>query len=215
MAYKLLIDFERVGDTKFHARAHTIVTKLTSEPALTRIPDPWPDSFPSRAELQSAFTEYRDAWMAAQNDGRKTDRQLRDEKRAVLTNLLKKLAPYLESVAEKEKSEGILIITGYDQRQPIIRHRTNGEMPAPDLKVKHSVYSGAFEGRVERIPGAGSYEGQIANGDGEFKTVVVSKRATRIEFPGLIPGQRYQVRMRAIGSHGPGPWSNVVSLIAL
>ena len=38
---------------------------------------------------------------------------------------------------------------------------------------------------------------------------------SRMEMAGLQPGKTYSFRIRGIGSKGPGPWSSVITMIAI
>ena len=72
---------------------------------------------------------------------------------------------------------------------------------------------------VKRDKNAGAYEVQVAIGDpnveANWKTVVTSKNARSIPVNGLTPGQTYCFRVRAIGSKGPGAWSDIASMMAV
>ena len=72
-------------------------------------------------------------------------------------------------------------------------------------------------GETVRYANAGAYEAQ--------KTVTIDNpnswesvdqvTAARMQLDGLTPGKTYWARLRAIGSAGPGAWSEPVSAIAL
>src|SRR5437016_3388542 len=102
MRFKLLIAFERMSFPDLLHKADVINGALNSEPALTKLPDPWPGSYPSRAEIMQACTEFKTAHQAA-DDGGKSARADRDQKWAVLVRRLKDAAPYFESVAKASK----------------------------------------------------------------------------------------------------------------
>jgi len=116
MVYKLIVTFERLSLPNFMARAQNIVSKLTSEPALTLFPEPWPASFPTRAQFTAGYTGFETAYNLAL-DGAKSAATTRDLKRAPLTTLLKDAAPYLESVAKTAGDVSMLDATGYGTAQ--------------------------------------------------------------------------------------------------
>lgn len=216
MRFKLRITFERLSFPYLLDRAHTITTALTSEPALTLIPDPWPACYPSRAQLTTAFTEFKAALMASFDGGRRAT-SARDEKRAVLIRRLKDLAPYLESVAKAANDVTLLHATGYKlwQKRAAVAH----PLAAPVLKLRRSTLSGVLIAKASRVNGAGSYETQICTGDPTVEInwthAVTATGCLRIPLTGLTPGRVYCVRVRAIGGRGPGAWSPVARLMAV
>ena len=98
MLFKLMIDFDRYSDPNFLTKGRLIHTSLTTAPALTNFPDPFPAPYPTRAAILAALTPYELAYAAASGG----DRALiatRNGLRQVLSDNLKTLAPYLEAVA--------------------------------------------------------------------------------------------------------------------
>src|SRR5919198_5239364 len=69
MLFKLLIGFDRLSGPDFLAVSQGIKTALTSEPALTLLPDPWPAAFATRVQLTDRFTDFEEAFDAAVNGG--------------------------------------------------------------------------------------------------------------------------------------------------
>ena len=110
----------------------------------------------------------------------------------------------------------ILPATGYDLRRrsdPIPQ-----PLPAPVLKIFRNGLSGVLIGRANAVHGASSYEAQICNGtsteETNWRTVVFSRGCSRLQFPGLTPGQVYSFRLRALGREGWSPWSDIAQLMA-
>ena len=216
MLFKLIIAFEKLSFPDFLAKTQAIQVALTSAPALTLIPDPWPAPYPTRAQLTTAFTAFETA-MDAAYDGGRTALDNRDQKRSALTEILKDLAPYLESVAKTANDITILDATGYDRRQesdPIPQPPA-----APELKVRRGPVSGMLIAKASRKKGAVMHETQRCTGDPSVETnwngTVQSTSCLRIELPGCTPGQLYYVRTRGMGHGGPGPWSDVANLMAV
>ena len=220
MQEKLIITLERLSEPYFVDKAQLIVKRLTTEPLLTRIPDPWPSSLPSRPELVTALKEYLDALQLA-GDRARSAITTRKMKRLVLTKMFKKLAPYLESVAEKADDASLLTMTGYDPRHPIVHTQLLEPLDAPELDVRWGILSGTILGRVKRMRGAVAYEGQYmiwggsAPNEADWKNGVLSAQVSQMLFTGLTPGQRYVFRVRAIGRRGPGAWSMARFLMAV
>ena len=101
---------------------------------------------------------------------------------------------------------------------PRHRHRPLAYLTA-GFRVKRSDISGKLLAHAASVAGAASYEVDLAKGDptaeaswhdaGNFAS------CSHIELTGLTPGQVYWVRLRAIGSSGPGPWSDPVSTMVV
>ena len=140
--------------------------------------------------------------------------------RGALTLLMKRIAPYLESVAQAAGDPSMLESTGYDLRNPIVRGLTTESdvLTAPVLTVKRGTLSGVVVGRVKRQAGAVTFEGQYATGDpnveANWKNGVLSTKASQIIFPNLVAGQMYYFRVRGIGKDGAGAWSDMANLMA-
>jgi hypothetical protein len=215
MTFKLLIAFERMSLPNLAGKAHGINTSLLSEPALTLLPDPWPARYPSRADLSAAVTAFAAAHVAAA-DGSRPARSDRDQKRDVMIQMLKAAAPYFESVAKAANDLTILYATGYDLRRP--NDPIPQPLPAPVLKVFRNGLSGVLIGRANAIRGASSYEAQICHGttteESNWRTAVISRGCSRLQFTKLAPGQVYSFRLRALGRKGWGPWSDIAQLMA-
>lgn len=109
---------------------------------------------------------------------------------------------------------------GLVQQQPPVTKRTTvhlHEVPNPRAvyEKKKMVL------RADGVKGAKSFEVWCCEGDpmteSNWRYLTGSVRVNRIELTGLglTPGKLYFFRIRAISSHGIGPWSNFVSLIAI
>lgn len=82
------------------------------------------------------------------------------------------------------------------------------------------VYDGKMMvARANGVKGAKSYELWVCDGDpmieSNWRYLTNSTRINHIEVTGLTPGKLYYFRIRAICSHGNGPWSNFVSMMAI
>lgn len=86
-----------------------------------------------------------------------------------------------------------------------------GPMPAPQAV---SVTSGDMEGEAdmlwEPVEGRDTYLGEYsASATGPWTQFYVGKKSSATA-PGLTPGSLYYFRIRAVGTQGPGPWSDIV-----
>ncbi len=215
MIFKLVIGFDPLGFDALLGKAQRIKVALTSEPALTLLPEPWPASYPSRADITAAYTGYESAYDLAR-DGSKTARNDRDQKRLVLIKTLKDAAPYFESVAKAANDITILNATGYDLRQP--PQPVPQPLPATELTIRRNGVSGTLFGRGKAITGAVCYESQICTGNpaGEesWRTVSFTPGCSQLVFADLTPGQLYSFRLRALGREGWGAWCDIAQMMA-
>jgi hypothetical protein len=212
MQAKLITTFDNLSEADFLAKSGTIVSSLTANP---HYPEPWVVQVPSLAQLTTAYSDYLDGYHAAlSHDSLKI--ALRNSARLTLTELLKRLIPYLELVAQGDTH--VLATTGYDLRKDVVRGSNAEILPAPvDFRVTHGAKSGSFNIHIAKLPGAGSYEVQITENDpsieANWRHAMSSLTASHILLEGLIPGQAYWVRVRGIGSAGAGVWTEPVNLI--
>lgn len=213
MRPKLIITFDRLSEADFLAKAGAIVAALTNNP---NFPEPWPAQVPSLAQLAEALNAYREAYHASLTRDTVKIGQ-RDAARQTLTDMFRRLAPYLEMVAQDDAA--MLATTGYDLRRESVRG--NGDtLPAPaDFRVGHGLQSGTLDVHVARLAGARSYEVHTAQGDptveANWRHALVSPTATRITLAGLKPAQTYWVRVRGIGGNGAGQWTDPAMVIVV
>ena len=214
MQAKLIVTFERLSEADFLAKTGLIIASLTGNAAF---PEPWPAPVPSLAQLGEARNAYESAYHASQSRDIFKIAQ-RDEARQTLTQQIKHLASYLETIAQGDTQ--ILAGTGYDLRRDMVRGASTGLLPAPEaFHVAHGGQSGTLELQCAKVPGARSYEIQITQGDpgveANWKHVLTVATSKHILLEALIPTQSHWLRIRAIGSDGGGVWSDPVSVIVV
>ena len=85
-----------------------------------------------------------------------------------------------------------------------------GSLPAPgDLRATASDLDGQIDLRCKSVPGASSYEWQCRLHDGNPPWSALKTSTTvKVSATGLTGGLIYAFRVRAIGSAGPGAWSD-------
>ena len=214
MQPKLIVTFGRHSESGFQTKAGVIISALTANP---RFVEPWPAPAPTLVSLSDALDSYRSAYNATTTrDSAKIVQ--RKVARHTLTELLKRLAPYLEFVAHGDVEA--LASTGYDLRRDT--NRTSGfePLPAPGgFRVQHGPHRGSLDVRITRVPGAASYEVQITQGDPtsetDWKHAMTSVTASRIRLNDLPPTQAFWVRVRCVGSGGNGRWTEPVNIIVV
>lgn len=211
MTVGLIISYARLSDLEFASKTLGMVQALTGN---ANFPSPYGSSFPTLAEFTTAQSEYATAvGLAADRDKSKVAD--RNAKREVLADIVRRLAPYLESVAAGDVAK--LESTGYDLTKAT--HDAPIEIPdAPtDLKLKQGQLSGSVSVTAKPPKGAGSFEIQVCVGDpnvpANWRTATLSRNCRNVAVAGLQRGVDHFFRIRAIGSKGPGPWSNVESIM--
>ena len=85
-----------------------------------------------------------------------------------------------------------------------------GQLPAPgDVKAVASKNEGEIDVRCVTVTGASTYEWQLRVHDGSAAWgPLETGTKTRVKATGLTPGVVFAFRVRAIGSAGPGTWSD-------
>jgi len=206
MQPKLIITLDRLGEQAFDAKTDLIFTSLTGNPDF---PLPWPPFVPQLADIGTARTSYHTLFEAAQS-GDTVKINARIDARDLLTSLLKKLAPYLELVADGNVTK--LATTGYDLRHDIVQSDSSDPLPAPtNFTFTRGDASGTMVASADNLPGAGSFILQICTGDpaveANWKVKGTFRHCSKIITDGYTPGTVYYARLQGIGSNGPGIWA--------
>lgn len=210
----LIISFESLSEPDFLVRVHTIDTSLANN---ALFPLPWPAPVPGPAEIKSDVADYEVAYGEAAN-GDRAKIKVRNDKRAALTAKLKKVAKYLEIVADGSVSA--LATTGFDLRQDIVKSTSTEPLPAPeDLRVTRAAISGGLLIHARALPGADVYDAQIATADPSVEASWIDAgthaRCNRIELTGLTPGKTHYVRLRGFNRNGHGVWATSAGILVL
>ena len=106
MQAKLIITFDPLSITDFMVKAGAIITAMTGN---AHYPESWAAQVPTLEQLNTALDAYRDAYHASLTRDTLKIAQ-RDSARQTLTDLLKRLAPYLELIAQGDTA--MLATTG-------------------------------------------------------------------------------------------------------
>ncbi|ACB33577.1 Fibronectin type III domain protein [Leptothrix cholodnii SP-6] len=214
MQPKLILNFDRLGETDFQSKVGTIIAALTANPSF---PEPWPAPAPSLLALNEAYQSYRSAFHACVSGDTFRINQRR-MLRHTLTEILRRLSVYLEFVAEGDRMA--LASTGFDLRRDSNRTSGTEPLPAPKgFKVLHGAFSGTLDIRLDSLPGAASFEIQIAQGDptqeANWKHAMTTRPRARITLGDLTPRQDYWIRMRGVGVNGNGRWTDPVNMLVI
>lgn len=204
MNAKLTLSFSKYSDASLESKAASILQMLTGNPN-------FPTPVPSLAELQAALTAYETALVAAHSrDIVKV--AAKRATRTALENLLANLGMYIMWVANG--NEEMLISSGFDlskQREPV-------SLQEPGVvTVSNGNSSGRLVASIKKVKGAYSYVYQVTAdpllADGTWTNMTLN--SSKGIFENLTPGQRYYIRVAAVGSGTQIAYSPVSSHIAL
>ena len=214
MQTRLIVQFDQLNEAGFQAKADVIIRAMIANP---HFPEPWPAPAPSTVSLTAALETYRDAVQAC---GTRDTVKIGQRKvaREVLTEMLRKLAQYIE-FADRADAQA-LATTRFDLRRENSRQPGTDQLPAPDgLKLLHGQGSGSVDVRMRRLDGAGSYEMQVTQGDpmldANWKHAQTAIGSTGITITDLPVKQDSWVRVRGVNGKGGGRWSDPVSIFVL
>lgn len=179
----------------------TAMTGNTNYPVATRVP--------TDAQMQAAQDDLAaaQAEVDAAEVAWKQKIQIRDQKEAAWDMVITARANNCEAVTPTDLAA--LQSTGFPLRSaggPV------GDLPAPgDLRAVPLDFEGQVDLRCKTVKGAGSYEWEckLHSDAGVWAQVKISLGAS-IRVTGLTPLAQYAFRVRAIGSAGPGAWSDEV-----
>lgn len=206
--------FNKLKSADFVSQVERIVTAMTGN---TAFPEPWPANVPTLAQIQADLAAFQ-AEATATSAGDRTRIATRKAARSKLQSDMTLLAYYLQSASQGD--ETLLSSTGFPLRAPVVQARIADVPAAPtDFLLTRGPLSGTLMARVRRVPKAGSYDAQVTAADptveANWTAAGSFKNSSRIELSGLTPGKVYYVRVRALGSGGPGAWTIPASLMVV
>lgn len=181
---------------------------------------PFPSTVPDPKELNDIGTHYNVLSIAAKSGdrGKMAERDAFRPK-AVQHSALMLTWAAMRSLRENDPS--LISNLGVEPKKKAqSKNRTHSLVEAPKgIQAIHSRFSGAVTVSVAKVPGAILYMVQACQGDPtkdeSWSHVTQSPTCKGIEMTGLEPGKMYYFRVRCYGHAGYGPWSAIVSLMAI
>jgi hypothetical protein len=199
--YRVSLAFTKLGDALFDEFAANVVVKLTGNALYPTLPVPL-------LALGPTQVAFHDALLATAGGG-KLLTAVKNEKRATLEKMLRQEAAYVQSVAAQNLSG--LLSSGFLAAST---NRTPVPLAPPAIKSLQNAPDQRVIVRLPPVANAKSYEAQKKNGGG-WEPAGVFGSTRNILLSGFVPGQLYQVQLRAVGgSLGYSEWSQPVSIMA-
>jgi hypothetical protein len=205
---RVSIAFAGESDLKLLAEGDIVSAALFDNPNYTSVPM-------SQTEFDAPLNEFR-IRLAAKPEGGPQATARKNEARTLLVAKMKELAYYVQTACNNVLS--VLLSSGF---KAVSTNRTSAPLPAPVIEKLVHGQSGELLLTAKPVPNARGYERQMAlvaaDGTlGEYQNLGFSKSARRLSTSGLIAGQRYAFRIRAMGgSTEQSDWSEAAMIICL
>lgn len=175
-----------------------------------------PSFVPNLTRLREGFEKYQNAYDAAIN--RDTVKIAdRNEARKEFTELLERVAQYLEASAGE--NENMLRTSGFDLRKASGTTRAQRSIPATprNFTVKRGGNRGQYVGSVAKQSDATCFEMHRTYGDpaveANWQFSGVHVRPGEMVIENHEPGRQCAYRLRAHNAEGHGPWTPPVTII--
>jgi hypothetical protein len=169
----------------------------------------YPTPAPDLATLKQVLLDYQSAFNQAA-DGDSTLVSIKNDKRQVLRDLLSKLAGYVNTTANGDKSK--LLTSGFH----LARKKANQQKLAAIDKLTVDIDTPAqVVTRVKRVIGAKSYVHQyttdVVSNDAKWVGKTTTENSCTIT--NLQTGVKYMFRVIAVGPNGQETYSPIISRI--
>ncbi|NGM62670.1 fibronectin type III domain-containing protein [Sphingobacterium sp. SGG-5] len=203
---KALIDFTRMKEDGLVVATNTIIGAMTDN-------SHYPTPTPTLADLQVVLDDFSNKLAIARKRGSPEDTALKDESKEPLKEALQQLAYYVNVCAKGHLST--LLSSGF----PI--SSAEGPKLAPSAVENVRMSDGHQSGQVRfdfaKQKNVAVYEYQfrkVTEPESEWSDRYATTSSRGNILAPLEPGQRYEVRVRAINAQGIGDWSQVAGIWA-
>lgn len=204
---KVLGGFALTGDEELSVLAATVLQAMVNNVYFAT-------PLPAIADVNLAWTDYQTKLSIARRKGSPEDTANKNVAKALLADLLRQLAFYVNKTAEG--SLPVLLSSGFT----LSRYPTAGMVPDVVREVLLQDGRQSGELRIDFRPQRGVllYEYQYAcerdaQGNLQWSDIYNTTSSKRIVLNNLEPFQRYYVQVRAVNGYGKSSWSEAVSHI--
>lgn len=196
----------RLTSSALVEKGRNIVTKMTANPN-------FPTPNPSLVELADAANELEAANALVLLNGGKQEYESRRVALMVFTDVLRRLAGYVSSVAGGDRE--MILSSGFEARK---RPQPLGQLVAPgNLRAAQSRYPRQVDLTWDGVRGKGIYEVWMTEGDPTLETgwsLVAQTTRNRYTATDLTPLRYYSFRVAAVGTAGSSPMSLSATALA-
>ncbi|RWU07720.1 fibronectin type III domain-containing protein [Pedobacter chitinilyticus] len=193
---KLSTSHSKYSDAELEVKTAGVIAGLTNNPG-------FPTPIPTLEEIKIALEAFSISVVKAREGG-KTETLVRDQKRKVLTDLLEKLALYVQLTSD---DEAVLSSSGFSLAktpEPI------GILTKPQGFSVHPEMPGTIKVMLNAIKGAGSYLYENRKKGEEIWRVTVHTKSNLL-ITGLESGVLYEFRVAGVGSDPQRVYSDILS----
>jgi hypothetical protein len=184
-----------------------IVTILT---CMSENTDIYPNPSPPLAQVQAALDDFVNC-IAAKVDGGRTATLAKATSRKVLTDLVRKLAIYVQMACQGDLSN--LEKSGFPKHKPV--RQAVGLMPRPQgLWVKHGPQLSQLTAGVKPVPGVVNYNWRITAQLPGAVPVIEQDTASTHTFKKLTGGVNYIIEACVLGTAGLSDWTGPATMFA-
>lgn len=202
---RALVGFPGMKDGELMVAANTIVAAMTDN---SNFPDPSPDL----DMIGNLRDDYADKLAASRKRGAPEDFAIKDESKDALAAELQQLGHYVNSVARGRLA--IVLSSGFPTNSPDAASLP--PISVGNVRANDGRQSGQVKLDFEKQANVRVYEYQYRQADRPDEPW--SERYTTTSSRGNIiapldPATYYEIRVRAVNTHGVGDWSQVVRFL--
>lgn len=199
MIVRVTNGFDKLTDAELESSGQTILLAMTGN---TNFPTPTP----TLAELSNNLTVFSQAAAVARK-GSSLDKAIRDDKRDVFISTLHLLGNYVTFVAAGNRT------VAASSAMPLNKDSLPRVLTKPEnLRLSEGTNSGELKLAFDAVPAARSFQYQVTTDPLSEASQWQSFTGTTCRFllTGLTPGQKYWVRVVAVGTGGQSITSDAV-----